>query len=121
MRAFSRIVTFSTAFAVLLSGAASAGEIPFSKELGPNQKISGIVDQDDSSGEMNAAKGTASGAANGEFILGRVDPNAAITGSGVKLEVNFSRREQQLRARLDTCASADSCSEGAWVVLWEKP
>jgi hypothetical protein len=103
----------------LSPGAAFAADIPYSVNVTSAEKLSGIVDQDDSSGDMNSAKGTASGPVAGDFAVDQLTLNAALTGPGQKLEVNFDRRNQQLRARMDICASADNCTEGAWVTLWE--
>ena len=107
--------------AILSPGAASAGDIPYSVNLTPDEKLSGTVDQDDSSGEMNSAKGTASGPVSGDYAVSLTNLNTTLTATGVKLDVTFNRRDQQLRARLDTCATPATCTEGAWVIVWEKP
>jgi hypothetical protein len=107
--------------ACLLPVAANAADIPYSINLGPTEKLTGIVDQDDSSGDINSAKGSATGPVSGDYAVDPATVNAALTGAGQKLEINFNRRDQQVRARLDICASADGCTTGDWVTLWEKP
>ncbi len=118
MRRASLLLSVCAIFA-LLPGAGFAADIPYSVNVTPEEKLSGIVDQDDSSGDMNSAKGTASGPLAGDYAVDLLDLNAALTGPGATLDVNFDRRNQQLRARLDSCPSPDRCTMGDWVTLWE--
>ena len=109
------------AFIGLLSGPAAAGEIPYAAQVGSNEQLSGIVVVDDSSGDVTSAKGTASGAVTGEYVLDGSRADAALHGATAKLDVHLDRKSQQLRARLDSCpVSLDSCSSGSWVTLWEQ-
>lgn len=111
----------AAALLALLPGAAAAGEIPYAVALGSNEQLSGVVVQDDSSGEVQSAKGTASGVVSGAYALDGGSANAEMHGATSKLEVNLDRKSQLLRARLDTCpAGLDSCSQGNWVTLWEQ-
>jgi hypothetical protein len=105
----------------LLSAPAAAGEIPYAVAVGSNEQLSGVVDVDDSSGEVASAKGTASGAVSGEFALDRGNADAEMHSATAKLAVHLDRKSQQLRARLDACpAGLDSCSPGNWITLWEQ-
>jgi hypothetical protein len=106
--------------AVLLSGAAFAGDVPYAADLGPNEHVTGTVDQDDSSGDMNAATGTAAGQVEGTFFLNRANPHVVLDGIGLKLHVDFDRGDQSVSAHLDTCAAPDKCDPGKPVMLWEK-
>ena len=116
----SKSVMFA-ALAGLLSGPAAAGEIPYAVAMGANEQLRGIVNVDDSSGEMTSAKGTASGAVSGEYALDAMSADAALRGGIAKLDVHLDRKSQQLRARLDSCpASLDACTSGNWVTLWEQ-
>jgi len=108
------------AFPLFLSGAAFAGDVPFSVSLGTNEQLSGTVDQDDSSGDMNSATGTASGPVSGTYTLDRGSPHAELDGTGLKLHVDFDRGDQSVSAHLDTCATPDKCDAGKPVTLWEK-
>ena len=121
MQRWLGIVAVSAMFAGLIPGAASAGDIPYSVNLTADEKLSGLIDQDDSSGDINSAKGAATGPVSGNYSVDPANLNAALAGPGQKLEVNLNRRDQQVRARLDACTTPDSCTEGNWVTLWEKP
>lgn len=48
-----------------LSGAAHAGDVPFAANVEPGEQLTGTVDQDDSSGDMNSATGSAAGPVSG--------------------------------------------------------
>ena len=110
-----------TALTSLLSGPAVAGEIPYAAVVGSSEQLSGIVYVDDSSGEVTSAKGAASGAVIGEYILDGSSADAALHSATAKLDVHLDRKSQQLRARLDACPlSLESCSSGNWVTLWEQ-
>ena len=102
---------FAAALAGLLSGPAVAGEIPYAIAVSPDERLSGVVDVDDSSGEVTSAKGAASGAITGEFALDAISADAELHGATAKLDVHLDRKSQQLRARLDN---------GNWVTLWEQ-
>jgi hypothetical protein len=112
--------TLAAAF-TLMCGAAHAGEFAYPKHLGPNQKIAGVAEMDDSSGEISSGKGTASGAINGDFEVDGANLNATLSGNGQKLEINFDHGDQALRGRLDVCVTPNSCTNGEWVMLWVKP
>jgi len=103
-----------------LSSVAWAGDVPFTAAPGPGEQLSGTVDQDDSSGDMNSATGTASGPVSGTYTLDRNSPHAELDGTGLKLHVDFDRGDQSVSAHLDTCASPDQCTAGKPVTLWEK-
>jgi hypothetical protein len=105
---------------IFFSGAAYAGDVPFSATLGANVQLTGTVDQDDSSGDMNAATGTASGPVSGTYTLDRSTPHAELDGTGLKLHVDFDRGDQSVSAHLDTCTTPDQCTAGKPVMLWEK-
>lgn len=105
---------------LLLSGAAYAGDVPFAASPGANEQLTGTVDQDDSSGDMNSATGIASGPVSGTYTLDRSSPHAELDGTGLKLHVDFDRGDQSVSAHLDTCASPDQCTAGKPVTLWEK-
>jgi hypothetical protein len=88
--------------------------------VGPNQQVTGTIDVDDSSGDANSVIGTVSGAVSGKYALDRSNTHAEFPGLGLKLTVSFERADQRVTARLDNCASVDSCTAGALVILWEK-
>lgn len=89
--------------------------------MGSNEQLSGVVYLDDSSGEVDSAKGAASGVVNGEYALDGSNTDAEMHSATLKLDVTLDRKSQQLRARLNTCpVSLDSCSPGNWVTLWEQ-
>lgn len=106
--------------AFFLSGTAWAGDVPFTASPGGNVQLTGTVDQDDFSGDMNSATGTASGPVSGTYTLDRTNPHAELDGTGLKLHVDFDRGDQSVSAHLDTCATADKCDPGKPVMLWEK-
>jgi hypothetical protein len=109
------------AFIGLLSGPAAASEIPYAVAVGSGEQLSGVVVVDDSSGEVTAAKGAASGAVTGDYALDAGSADAVLHSATSKLDVHLDRKSLQLRARLDSCAvSLDSCSPGNWVTLWEQ-
>ena len=109
------------ALAGLLSGPVAAGEIPYAAAVGSNEQLSGVVDVDDSSGEVTSANGAASGAVTGEYALDASLADAAMHSATAKLDVHLDRKSGQLRARLDACpVSLDNCSSGTWVTLWEQ-
>ena len=109
------------AFIGLLPCPAAAGEIPYAAAVGSSEQLSGVVDVDDSSGEVTSAKGAASGAVTGEYALDANRADAALHSATAKLDVHLDRKSGQLRARLDACpVSLDSCSSGNWVTLWEQ-
>lgn len=119
----ARLITpaIFAAFVGLLPGAAAAGEIPYAVALGSNEQLSGVVVQDDSSGEVQSAKGTASGVVSGAYALDGGNANAKMHGATWKLDVNLDRKSQLLRARLDACpVNLDNCTPGNWVTLWEQ-
>jgi len=103
-----------------LSGTAWAGDVPFAVSPGANEQLTGTVDQDDSSGDMNSATGIASGPVSGSYTLDRLHAHAELDGTGLKLHVDFDRGDQSVSAHLDTCASPDQCTAGKLVTLWEK-
>ena len=105
---------------VFLSGAAYAGDVPYTADLGPNEHVTGTVDQDDSSGDMNGLTGVAAGPVEGTFSLGRTNPHVVLDGPGVKLHVDFDRGDQSVSAHLDSCTGPDKCDYGKPVSLWEK-
>ena len=90
---------FFTAFIGLLSGTATAGEIPYAVAVGSNEQLRGSVYVDDSSGEVTSAKGAASGAVSGEYALDASSADAALHSATWKLDVHLDRKSQQLRAR----------------------
>jgi hypothetical protein len=105
----------------LLSSPATASEIHYAVAVGSNEQLSGVVVVDDSSGEVTSAKGAASGAVTGEYALDAGSADAALHSATAKLDVHLDRKSQQLRARLDSCATGlESCSAGNWVTLWEQ-
>jgi hypothetical protein len=108
------------AAALCLSGPAHAGGIPFAVSLGRGVQLTGTVNQDDSSGDMNSAVITAAGPVTGTFTLTRADPRAEMDGPGLKLRMDFDHGDQSVSAYLDTCATPDKCDPGAKVTLWEK-
>ena len=109
------------AFLGVMPGAAAAAEIPYAVALGSSEQLSGVVVQDDSSGEVQSARGTASGVVSGAYALDGGNANAEMHGATSKLEVNLDRKSQLLRARLDSCpAGLANCSPGNWVTLWEQ-
>jgi hypothetical protein len=109
------------ALAGLLSSPATAGEIPYAVALGSNEQLSGVVSVDDSSGEVTSAKGAASGAVSGDYVLDASSADATLHSATSRLDVHLDRKSQQLRARLDSCAvSLENCSSGNWVTLWEQ-
>ena len=117
----SRILLGAILAFSLPAGRATAGEIPYAVALGGGEKLSGIVYVDDSSGDVSSAKGLASGAVNGEFVLDRGNADAELHGATAKLAVHLDRKSEQLRARLDSCpVSLDNCSPGDWITLWEQ-
>ena len=103
-----------------LSGAAHAGDIPFAAAAGPGEQLSGTVDQDDSSGDMNSVTGSAAGPVSGSYRLDPTNPHAELDGAGLKLHVDFDHGDQSVSAHLDACATPDTCKSGAKVTLWEK-
>ena len=103
-----------------LSRGAFAGEIPFATTLGSGERLTGTVEQDDSSGDMNSAAGTAAGPVSGSFTLDRSNPHAELDGTGLKLHLDFDRGDQSISARLDVCASQGQCQPSAKVTVWEK-
>ena len=103
-----------------LSGAAYAGDVPFAATAGPGEQLTGTVDQDDSSGDMNSVTGLAAGPVSGTYTLDRTNPHAELDGTGLKLHVDFDRGDQSVSAHLDVCATPDKCDPGAKVRLWEK-
>jgi hypothetical protein len=96
---------------MLLSSAALANDVSFSVDVPPNVHVTGTVDVDDSSGDINSVKGEVSGAVSGSFQLDPLTPQMAI-GQGPRLTLHFDRRNQQVSAQLDG---------GNTVTLWEKP
>jgi hypothetical protein len=118
MKRFSSIGAMAAG--LFLSGAAFAGDVPYAADLSPTEHVTGTVDQDDSSGDMNGATGIAAGPVEGTFTINRVNPHVVLDGPGLKLHVDFDRGDQSVSARLDTCASADQCTAGSPVSLWEK-
>jgi hypothetical protein len=109
------------AFAGFLSGTANAAEIPYAVALGPDEQLAGIVTLDDSSGDALSASGAASGVVTGKYTVDGGTTHAEISGTGLKLTINFERASQRFSARLDSCpASPDHCDAGKPVVLWEK-
>ncbi len=102
---------FIIAASMLLSGGAWANDVSFSVDVAPNAHVSGTVDVDDSSGDINSVKGEASGAVSGAFTLNQVNPQI-IVGQGPRLTLKFDRRNQQISAQLDSANP---------VTLWEKP
>src|SRR5271154_1444903 len=97
---------------LFLSGAAYAGDVSFAATPGPGEQLNGTVDQDDSSGDMNSATGTASGPVSGSYTVDRGHPNAELDGTGLKLHVDFDRGDQSVSAHLDTCPTPDQCTAG---------
>ena len=83
-------------------------------------RLAGAIDLNDSSGNGQAVNGTASGVVTGKYSLDYGNPTAEIAGPGVKLVVSYSQGSQTFTARLDTCASPDSCTPGKPVTVWEK-
>ncbi|HWY62741.1 MAG TPA: hypothetical protein VNW15_12645 [Rhizomicrobium sp.] len=110
------------ALACLLAGATHAGEISYNVKIDEGEQLTGTVEQDDSSGAVISAKGTASGTVNGDFALDGGKSNAVMLGAAAKLDIVLDRASQQLRARLDRCSPrpADTCIGGDWVTLWEQ-
>jgi hypothetical protein len=116
-----RISLISAVFAAFWSGTANAAEIPYTVAIGPNEQLTGTVYLDDSSGDAQSASGVASGVVNGKYTVDGGNTHAEISGTGLKLNVNFERASQRVSARLDACpASPDRCDAGNLVVLWEK-
>lgn len=112
------------AFSAAVLGALScvpaiASDAPYDKAVGAVQ-LTGAIDINDSSGNGQAVNGTASGAVTGKYSLDYGNPTAEIAGPGVKLVVSYSQGSQTFTARLDTCASPDSCTPGKPVTVWEK-
>ncbi len=103
-----RAVLAFTVMALALSGAAWANDIAFTKDVG-GAHLTGTVEIDDSSGDIVAVVGGASGAVSGKYTLDRVNIDAQV---GSKLILHFDRRNQQISARLDG---------GDAVILWAKP
>ena len=108
------------AFASFLSGTANAAEIPYAVALGPDEQLTGTVSLDDSSGDALSASGMASGVVTGTYTVDGGTTHAEISGTGLKLTINFERTSQRFSARLDTCSSPDRCDAGNLVTLWEK-
>jgi len=116
----TRLGTGVLAVGLLFVGTAWAGDVPFSVTAGTGEQLSGTVDQDDSSGDMNALTGVASGPVSGSYTLDRTHPHVELDGVGLKLHVDFDRGDQSVSAHLDNCPSPDSCSPSAKITLWEK-
>jgi len=109
------------AVAGFLSGMANAAEIPYAVALGPDEQLTGTVSLDDSSGDALSASGAASGVVTGTYTVDGGSTHAEISGSGLKLNINFERASQRFSARLDTCpVTPDHCDAGKLVTLWEK-
>jgi hypothetical protein len=106
--------------AVVLSGAASAADVPYTADIGPVH-LTGTVDVDDSSADVWSVTGQASGAVSGKYNLDSVNTESEITAQGMKLVVIFNPRDRKLSARLDICASPDSCTAGNPVTVWQGP
>jgi hypothetical protein len=107
--------------AACLFGTANAAEIPYTVGVGPNEQLTGTVYLDDSSGDAESTSGVASGVVNGKYALDSNNTHTEIYGTGLKLNVSFSRASQRLSARLDTCpASPAACDAGSLVIIWEK-
>jgi hypothetical protein len=79
--------------AVVLSGAASASDVPYMADIGPVH-LTGTVDVDDSSADVWSVTGQASGAVNGKYDLDGVNTESEITVEGMKLIVIFNRRDR---------------------------
>jgi hypothetical protein len=121
MRENLRLVPAVILAAGIFSSTANAAEIPYTIAAGPNEQLTGIVYLDDSSGDAQSVKGTASGVVNGEYALDSATTHAEIPGGLFKLSVIFDRKGGQLGAHLDTCpANANGCNAGNLVILWEK-
>jgi len=103
----------------LSSVPANASDAPYTMAVGAVQ-LAGAIDINDSSGNGQGVNGTASGAVTGKYSLDYGNPTAEIGGPGVKLVVSYSQGSQTFTARLDTCASPDSCTPGKPVTVWEK-
>jgi len=71
------------------------------------------VTLDDSSGDALSASGAASGVVTGKYTVDGGTTHAEISGTGLKLTINFERASQRFSARLDSCpASPDHCDAG---------
>jgi hypothetical protein len=114
-----RFALFAVVFTGLSSAPASASDAPYNMAVGAVQ-LTGAIDINDSSGNGQAVNGTASGAVTGKYSLDYGNPSAEIAGPGVKLVLSYSQGSQSFTARLDTCASPDSCTPGKPVTVWEK-
>ena len=108
------------AVAGFLPGTANAAEISYAVALGPDEQLTGTVSLDDSSGDALSASGTASGVVTGTYTVDGGTTHAEISGTGLKLNINFEHASQRFSARLDSCSSPDHCDAGKLVVLWEK-
>jgi hypothetical protein len=108
------------AAAVFLCGAASAHEVNFQKDVAEGEHVTGTVDVDDSSGEINGVTGDAKGVVSGSFTLDPANRQAEIAGQNSKLVVTFDRRNQSVTAELQTCADG-ACSGGKPVEIWVSP
>jgi hypothetical protein len=85
-----------------------ANDVTFEKDAG-KVHVTGTVEIDDSSGDIVAVTGEASGAASGKYQLSRTEIDAEVAG---KLKLHFDRRNQQITASLDGAEP---------VTLWQKP
>jgi hypothetical protein len=103
-----------------LCGAAHANDVTYAADAGAAH-LTGTVEIDDSSGDIVAVSGQASGAVSGRYLLSRSDPDAELTGEGAKLALHFDRRNQQVTAHLDACAKDGNCTAADPVTVFEKP
>ena len=120
MKAFLTISMIGAVLAASLSVPASAAEVPYTVQVAPGEKVTGIVNLNESTGGVDTLVGEASGVVNGKFELHSANTSAELTGTGFKLNVLYERRQLRLSAHLYTCASPDSCTPGPVVVLWEQ-
>ena len=104
-----------------LSGPAWANDLTYDKDVAPNEHLSGTIEIDDSSGDVNSVTGEATGAVKGAYRLDPVNIQAEIADPAGKLVINFNRRDQAVTAHLDICASPDTCTPSDPVTVWEKP
>jgi hypothetical protein len=119
IKTFLRLSLAVAVFAGLSCVPASASDTSYTMAVGAVQ-LTGAIDINDSDGNGQAVNGTASGAVSGKYSLDYGNPHAEIAGAGVKLILNYSSGSQNFTARLDTCATPDSCTPGSLVTVWEK-
>jgi hypothetical protein len=118
MQTLSRIA-LGALFAGAVSLPATASDGDYSVKVDGVQ-LTGAIDLNDSTGNAQGVSGTATGVVEGKFTLDYAKPEADIPGNGVRLVVKYSQGSQTVTARLDTCTSPTSCTQGAAVTVWEK-